>query len=306
MDWFWNLWKDLSQGARDNIIGGFIAGVVLAIVGIALKQIFKHRLPNSSSLDQFHQPLRQEEIIKLEPHLTISSHQESQPLQSAPVSFEKGHQNSSAAQAERKHEIRKVRDTIPPREFDVFLSYSHTYVDWVERLAMRLEDEEGFQIWLDRWVLIPGRNWPKEMANGLYQAKCCVVCIGDKTPTGWFEQEIQRALNRQVKDPSFRVIPILLPDAEAVNVDDFLELRTWVDFRQGSDIEYAFYQLVCGVRGIPPGRWPSKEALATKAKNDTEYKLRELRRLKQNNLIDDDISLEFQRKLLDRHLENER
>jgi hypothetical protein len=68
-------------------------------------------------------------------------------------------------------------------------------------------------------------------------------------------RKIERALDRQAKDPTFRVIPVLLPNADAFNVDDFLELNTWVDFRQ-PDPTYPFYVLVCGVKGIPPGRWP--------------------------------------------------
>jgi hypothetical protein len=144
-----------------------------------------------------------------------------------------------------------------PEQFDVFLSYSHLDAKWVEDLAVRLEDEGGFRVWLDKWILGPGKSWQQEMARGLDQAKSSAVCISEHTPDGWFKKEIEKALNRQTKDPSFRVIPVLLPNAKTENVDDFLELNTWVDFR-GPDFAYAFHRLVYGVKGLPPGRWPPK------------------------------------------------
>lgn len=140
-------------------------------------------------------------------------------------------------------------------EFDAFLSHSHDDAEWVERLARRLEDECGFRVWLDRWRLVPGESWQQEMAIGLERARTCIVCVGSTTPAGWFRQEVERALDLQVKDSSFRVIPLLLPDASANNASRFLSLRTWVDFRNGKNARYAFHVLKCGIRGEPPGRW---------------------------------------------------
>lgn len=147
-----------------------------------------------------------------------------------------------------------MTDTVTPEQFDAFLSYSHIDSFWAEKLARRLEDDNGFHIWLDKWILIPGQPWQQAMAKGIDHAKSCIVCIGDQTPAGWFKQEIQRALNRQINAPPFRVIPVLLPYAKSINVNDFLELNTWVDFRN-FDEDYAFHVLVCGVKGVSPGRW---------------------------------------------------
>jgi TIR domain len=152
-----------------------------------------------------------------------------------------------------------MENTAYPGHFDVFLSHSHIDAEWVEKLAERLENEAGFRVWLDKWVLVAGYSWQQAMARGIDQTDCCAVCISDSTPSGWFNKEIERALNRQTKDPSFRVIPVLLPNAKTINVDDFLELNTWVDFRQ-PDLSYAFHTLVCGIKGVPPGRWPPRGA----------------------------------------------
>ncbi len=153
----------------------------------------------------------------------------------------------------RKADINDVK------QFDVFLSHSHVDAVWVEQLAQRLEDEAGLLTWLDKWVLVAGQSWQQAMAQGLYQAKTCAVCIGERTPLGWFREEIERALNHQTRYPTFSVIPVLLPGAKTENVDNFLELRTWVDFREPADDAYAFHVLVCGIKGIAPGRWPFKK-----------------------------------------------
>jgi hypothetical protein len=64
------------------------------------------------------------------------------------------------------------------------------------------------------------------------------------------------ALNQRVRDPDFRVIPVLLPDAsmpERSRLPPFLARLTWVDFRAGLDDADAFYRLVCGIKGVAPG-----------------------------------------------------
>jgi hypothetical protein len=57
------------------------------------------------------------------------------------------------------------------REFNAFLSHSHDDAEWVQRLAVRLEDQCGFRVWLDRWRLVPGGSWQQEMALGLDRAE---------------------------------------------------------------------------------------------------------------------------------------
>ena len=146
--------------------------------------------------------------------------------------------------------------TVP--QTDAFLSHSHADAAIVEQLARKLEDEAGLTVWLDQWFLVPGEPWRRAMARGLDEAGCCVVCVGDRTPRGWIDEEIGRALSIQVSGRSYRVIPVLLPGADPSYVDAFLELRTWVDFRNGLDDADAFHRLVSGIRGVPPGRGPRR------------------------------------------------
>jgi hypothetical protein len=191
----------------------------------------------------------------------------------------------------------------PPEQFDVFLSHAHVDAGIVERLGQRLEDEAICKVWLDKWILIPGGQWQQEMARAIYQAKTCAVCIGQDTPGGWFREEIGRALNRQVQDNNFRVIPVILPGGDSGLVDDFLELRSRVEFTGGIEDTHALHLLVSGIRGVAPGRGPYESAANPGTLSAVRQQLLQLRSLRQEQLIDDDIALEGQRRLLDRLLQ---
>ncbi|NOZ83992.1 MAG: toll/interleukin-1 receptor domain-containing protein [Epsilonproteobacteria bacterium] len=185
------------------------------------------------------------------------------------------------------------------RTFDVFLSHSHIDSEYTEDLAEMLEDKAGLSVWLDKWILVPGEHWQQEMARGLEGASSCAVCIGSETPSGWFTEEIERALNRQAKDKSFRVIPVLLPNSQKVNVDNFLELRTWVDFENDIQNAYAFHILISGIRGVAPGRFKERndaDSLHKQVRNN----LLKIRELRDEHLIDVEIAQEYQRRLIDK------
>src|ERR1700733_13635124 len=85
--------------------------------------------------------------------------------------------------------------------YDAFISHSHIDAKVVADLAHNLADAFNFNLWLDCWVLVPGGLWQQAIAKALHQARSCIVCLGSHTPRGWFEQEIQRARNRQVAEP---------------------------------------------------------------------------------------------------------
>ncbi len=200
-----------------------------------------------------------------------------------------------------QEEIKRIGANKPGR-FDVFLSHCHDDADIVEELATKLEDKANLRVWLDKWTLIPGEHWQQEMAKSLSKVKTCAICIGSDTPTGWFKEEIEKALNRQTKDKSFRVIPILLPGAQETNIVDFLELRTWADLKNGINDEKNFHILVSGILGVPPGRFRTEEN-SNSPNSKVREKLIEIKTLHDEMLISEDIAKEFQRKLVEKIIE---
>lgn len=193
-------------------------------------------------------------------------------------------------------------------KYNTFLSHSHLDADIVEFIASKLEDEHGLKVWLDKWILIPGEPFIQALSKGVDEAKTCVIIIGSTTPKGWFEEEVNKALNKQTKDKSFRVIPVLLPSANPNFVNDFVELRTWVKFKKEINELRAFHEMVCGIKGIPPGRKYSKSS-KTKISLELEGKLKRINKLFDDNLIDKSVKIEFQRTLVQEHIisnENEK
>lgn len=183
--------------------------------------------------------------------------------------------------------------------FDVFLSHAKPDAEIAKDIGARLIEDAGFKVWFDEWVLVPGETWQPAIAHGIATAKTCAICFGKDTPKGWFREEIQKALNRQVGDASFRVIPVVLPGGDRALIDEFLDLRTWVDFADGVENHEAFHRLKCGVEGVPPGRLEKRQSIADETLDEVREKLRRIRALREESLIDDDIALETQRRLLD-------
>lgn len=188
-------------------------------------------------------------------------------------------------------------------KYDVFLSHDHNDSETVDKIGRTLTTQFGFKVWLDKWILVPGRSWQQAIAKGLDEAATCAVCIGKRAAQGWFQQEVERALNLQASRPDFRVIPVLLPDSIDSDIIEtvpaFVELRTWADFRPGLQDGYAIHLLKSGIQGVAPGPWPPlppPEADATLA--EIERDLQALDRLKP--LLHEIVLIETQRRIVSR------
>ncbi len=149
--------------------------------------------------------------------------------------------------------------------WDIFLSYASTDRSAVEKLALYLENAVGLRVFLDRWRLVPGEPFIRELRDGIRESRSCAVFIGPSGTRPWQNREIEAALNQAVDyactsdEWPFRVIPVLLPGANAPSRNDlpaFLELQTWVDFNTplGIDDPDTLQRLVAGVRGTAPGK----------------------------------------------------
>jgi len=77
---------------------------------------------------------------------------------------------------------------------------------------------------------------------------------------GWFEKECQVALDKQMNDKTFLVIPVLLPGADDKRVPPLLQLNDRIDLRNDDPTGEMFYRLVCGIRRRAPGRYRPKSA----------------------------------------------
>ncbi len=133
---------------------------------------------------------------------------------------------------------------------DVFLSYSWRDREAVESVGRALE-ERGLSVFLDRWYLVPGRPWQQVLEEKTSSCRAVAVFIGPEGLGRWQQREKELALDRQVRDTSFPVIPVLLPDADSAL--GFLGLNTWVDLRWGANDTVQLDVLAAAIRGEPPG-----------------------------------------------------
>ncbi|MEW6669349.1 MAG: AAA-like domain-containing protein [Thermodesulfobacteriota bacterium] len=146
------------------------------------------------------------------------------------------------------------QNAMPGKSFDVFLSYNREDEEPVEKIAVYLADCTEVKPWMDKWNLIPGEPWFQHLERALTSSSACAVFVGKSGEGPWQQKELAAALDRQVKNPDFRVIPVLLADALAKpDLPIFLAGNTWVDFR-GTRYDEALWRVECGIRGIPPGR----------------------------------------------------
>src|SRR5215210_7593983 len=131
---------------------------------------------------------------------------------------------------------------------DVFISYNFRDREAAQGVAQALQ-KQGLSVFLDRWYLTPGLSWPQTLETALSNCRAVAVLIGPSGLGRWQQQEKNLALDRQSLDPSFPVIPVLLPGADPAL--GFLSLNTWVDLREGLESPLGYEILVATVRGEP-------------------------------------------------------
>ena len=138
----------------------------------------------------------------------------------------------------------------PDHAYDVFVSYHWRDHAPVEALALTLRDL-GLRVFLDRWYLHPGRAWPQELEAVMSACQAVAICVGPGGMGPWQQREVNLALDRQVRESTFPVIPVLLPGADPVL--GFLSQNTWIDLRGKPDDPVLISILAGAIGGKAPG-----------------------------------------------------
>jgi len=133
--------------------------------------------------------------------------------------------------------------------YDVFFSYNSANEREVERIAVRLRDEQGLRVFFDEWELVPGDSVIPALEQAIDQSQTVAVFLGSNGMGPWQEEERQVALAYAVKSKR-RVIPVLLVGAREQGIPGFLGTKAWVDLAEGEGFE----RLVAGIAGRAPGQ----------------------------------------------------
>jgi len=137
--------------------------------------------------------------------------------------------------------------------YDVFVSYSRA--DW--RHAADIDSvlrAKGLRSFFDRRNLAAGLPWVRALEQAIGAAKAVVVLIGSRGLGNTQQYERELALVRQSRDPTFPIVPVILPDTSTDRPFDFLNLLTWVDFShvaKVSDAPDEIARLLAAVHGAP-------------------------------------------------------
>lgn len=106
---------------------------------------------------------------------------------------------------------------------NIFMSYSRRELGFVDDLVSKLE-AEGYNVWLDYRVLVPGTPWKGQIDKGLQDADTVLLVVSRASlASKYVALEWQHFL-----ETNKRVILLIF---EAVDLPNALEKYEWVDFR---------------------------------------------------------------------------
>jgi tetratricopeptide (TPR) repeat protein len=122
-------------------------------------------------------------------------------------------------------------------KFDVFVSYSRS--DWRQATDIEcLFRSASLRPFFDRRDLTPGLPWVRALEEAIGKSSAAVILIGPGGFGNTQQYERELAFYRQTRDPTFRIIPVLLPGTNDPPAG-FLQLLTWIDFSVVSKVQDA-------------------------------------------------------------------
>jgi TIR domain len=144
--------------------------------------------------------------------------------------------------------------------FDIFISYARA--DW--RHAADIDSvlrARGLTTSFDRRNLPPGLPWVRELEKALNAAKAVTMLIGPHGLGNTQQYERDLAIYRQTRDPSFPIVPVILPQAEIDRPFNFLQILTWIDFSDVAKVSEAPAELESLLAAVQGGQISSADSV---------------------------------------------
>jgi WD40 repeat protein len=136
---------------------------------------------------------------------------------------------------------------------DVFLCHNSQDKEAVRNINQILRQHYGLSTYLDEGSLVGGEAWEQAIQRALARSRSCAVIVG---PNGWgkyqLDHEVRPALRRRAQDPSYRVIPVLLPGVDVSALAEFGAFfgeTNWVTFKDSADDATVIRTLTYAIRG---------------------------------------------------------
>lgn len=111
---------------------------------------------------------------------------------------------------------------------NIFISHNHQDKEFVRRISADLR-AGGFSVWLDEDIVSVGENWTDKITEALERSDIILVVLSANSSNSTFQNsEIAYALASQRKNPSKRVVPLVI-DKKA-ELPFFLKDVAYADF----------------------------------------------------------------------------
>jgi len=179
------------------------------------------------------------------------------------------------------------------KEHDVFLSHTAVDKDWVRTLGERLEqegiedraDSRRINVFFDEWDVDYGENIVNRLNNGLSRSGYLAAILSPEfIESNWANQEWTHWFMNDPK--ASNLVPVLYRDTtldrkRRIELPMPFKTARFVDFRERTQFERAFQQLLRRIRGLRPQRGALQPARytatsqqpATSARSDSVEKL---------------------------------
>jgi WD40 repeat protein len=142
---------------------------------------------------------------------------------------------------------------------DVFVSFSSADRASAQALDSSLQ-KLGLRTFLNTRDMPSGVPWIDALEGAVDKSRAVALLLGRWGLDNGQHYERTLALIRQSREPDFPVVPILLPGCQTPTAG-FLELRTWIDLRDGLDRPDTLAALADALRGKPRGSAPVRETV---------------------------------------------
>jgi len=127
----------------------------------------------------------------------------------------------------------------------VFISYSHTDAEFVDRLAAELFAARK-PVWVDRYELRAGDSLINRIQDEITKAGAMLVVLSEASvQSEWCKKELSAGLIRELDEKRVVVIPVLV---ENCSIPMFLRDKRYADFR--TDFEKGFGEILEAIAGV--------------------------------------------------------
>ncbi len=114
----------------------------------------------------------------------------------------------------------------------VFISYSHSDSEFVNKLAARLVASKA-NVWIDKWEINVGDSLIRKIEDAIQKADALVAVLSKTSvQSEWCRKELTAGLVRELEEKQVLVLPVLAEDCE---IPLFLRDKKYADFRKGFD-----------------------------------------------------------------------